>query len=116
MQVKHAKHFIERSLSKAVSEAIGKKADAIIITGKWTGDPPLEKDATEAKKVAKKFPVILGSGITPENMKKYKVDGLIVGSYFKGKGNPKEKDYHNIFIWKTKMKSRRIKKFMEAVK
>ena len=115
VQVKHAKHFIARPLSEAVSEAIRKKADAVIITGKWTGDPPTESDVLEAKKVAKKTPIILGSGITLENRKKYKVDGLIVGSYFKGDGNPKEKDYHNIFTWKVGMKPRRIKKFMQSM-
>ena len=116
VQVKHAKHLVKRSLSEAVCEAIRKKADAVIITGKWTGDPPTEKDVIETKKIAKKTPIILGSGITPENIKKYKVDGLIVGSYFKGEENPKEKDYQNIFKWKVKMKPRRIRKVMEAVK
>lgn len=116
VQVKHAKHLIRRSLDKAVSEAIKKKADAIIITGKWTGNPPTEKDVEEAKNVAGKTPILLGSGITPKNIKKYNVDGLIVGSYFKGEGNPKEKDYHNLFKWKARMKFIRIKRFMDVIR
>jgi membrane complex biogenesis BtpA family protein len=115
VQVKHAKHLIKRSLKDAVREAIAKKADAVIITGKWTGDPPIVSDVIEAKKAAKNTPIILGSGITPENVKIYDVDGLIVGSYFKGDGDPKEKDFHNIFPWKAKMQEKRIKKFIQGL-
>lgn len=113
VQVKHAKHLIKRSLNNAIAEAIKKQADGIIVTGKWTGDPPTIKDVKEAKKETKNVPLILGSGIIPENIKNYDVDGFIVGSYFKGDGNPKERDYHNIFKWNVKMKKNRIEKFME---
>lgn len=115
VQVKHAEHLIKRPLKNAVHEAVLKKADAVIITGKWTGDPPTVQDVIEAKKYAKNVPVILGSGITPDNVKKYDVDGLIVGSYFKGRGNPKEKDFHNIFSWKVKLQEKRIKIFMQSL-
>lgn len=116
VQVKHAKHLIKRPLNDAVREAVVKKADAIIITGKWTGDPPTVQDVVEAKKSAKNTPIILGSGITPENVNEYDVDGLIVGSYFKGDGNPKEKDFHNIFPWKVKIQKTRVRKFMDYLK
>ena len=115
IQVKHAEHLIKRSLNDAVREAVAKKADAVIITGKWTGDPPTENDVKEAKKSAENIPVILGSGITLENVKKYDVDGLIVGSYFKGESNSKERDFHNIFPWKVKMQKERVKKFMQGL-
>lgn len=115
VQVKHAEHLIKRPLKDAVREAMAKKADAIIITGKWTGDPPTIEDVLEAKKAAKNILVILGSGITSENTREYDVDGLIVGSYFKGDGDPKEKDFHNIFPWKVKMQKKRIKKFMQGI-
>lgn len=115
VQVKHAKQLIRRPLAEAVREAVVRKADAVIVTGKWTGDPPMIEDVLEAKRAARKTPVILGSGITPENLKKYDVDGLIVGSYFKGEGDPKEKDYHNIFPWKARLKTGRIKNFMKAL-
>lgn len=115
VQVKHAEHLIKRPLKDAVREAVTKKADAIIITGKWTGDPPTVQDVSEAKKSAGKIPIILGSGITPGNASSYNVDGMIIGSYFKGDGNPKEKDFHNIFPWKVKMQKKRIEKFMQGL-
>src|SRR3989338_1079991 len=89
IQVKHAEHLIKRSLNDAVREAVAKTAENI--------------------------PVILGSGITLENVKKYDVDGLIVGSYFKGESNSKERDFHNIFPWKVKMQKERVKKFMQGL-
>lgn len=116
VQVKHAEHLIKRSLSSAVKEAIQKKADGIIITGKWTGDPPLMADVREAKKIAGRLPVLLGSGITADNISNYDVDGIIMASYFKGEGDHKEKDFHNIFPWQTKIQKRRVKKFMYFLK
>ncbi|MFH1367305.1 MAG: BtpA/SgcQ family protein [Patescibacteria group bacterium] len=116
VQVKHAEHLIKRPLARAVKEASDKKADGIIITGKWTGDPPNEEDVKEAKKSALGLPIILGSGVTPKNIKKYGADGIIIGSYFKGKGNPKEKHYHNIFPWKSAIKKDRVKRFMNSLK
>ena len=115
VQVKHAKHLIKRPLKDAVLDAVTKKADAIIITGKWTGDPPTVDDVREAVNVSGKTPVILGSGITPANVHDYDVSGLIVGSYFKGEGNPKERDYHNIFPWKAKIQKQRVVKFMQSI-
>lgn len=115
VQVKHAKHLIERPLPETTLEAIRKKADAIIVTGKWTGDPPTEKDVIDVKNVANKVPVILGSGITPENINKYTADGFIIGSYFKDKEKSK-KHYQNLFSWKTKLKTKKIKQLMKAIK
>lgn len=115
VQVKHAKHLIKRPLKDAIREAEVKKTDAVIITGKWTGNPPTIKDVEEAKNSVKNIPIILGSGITLENVKKYSVNGLIIGSHFKGNYNQKEKDFHNLFTWKAKMQEKRIKKFMQGL-
>jgi hypothetical protein len=53
------------------------------------------------------LPVLIGSGVTPENIHKVfdKADGFIVGSYFKrdGKGN-------------NFVEGRRVKRFMEKIR
>lgn len=116
VHVKHAKQLTKKSLSMAVKEAVRKKADGIIITGDWTGHPPRKKDVLEANKAAGDVPVLLGSGINPENIRKYNTDGIIIGSYFKGDGNKREKDYHNIFPWKAKIQKTRVRKFMDYLK
>lgn len=115
VQVKHAEHLIQRPLNEAVKEAISKKTDGIIITGKWTGDPPTIEDVNQAIDVAGDVPVILGSGVTPENLHDYDVDAFIVGSYFKGDNNPEEKDYHNIYPWMEENKVDRVRGFMESI-
>lgn len=115
VQVKHAKHLIKRTLSDTVKEAIAKGADGIIVTGKWTGDPPALNDAQEARKASGKIPLILGSGINPENINEYDVDAFIVGTYFKEELQ-KGKDYHNIYPWRIKILRGRVEKFMKSVR
>ncbi len=115
VQVKHARHLIKRPLSEAVKEAIEKGANGIIVTGKWTGDSPTHDDVRVAKKVCGKTLLILGSGITPENIHEYNVDAFIVGTYFKEE-NQKGKDYHNIYPWKIRVLKSRVDKFMKVVK
>ena len=102
-------------MKAATKDAIKNNADGIIITGKWTGDPPTIEDVLGVKEVAKNIPVILGSGITPDNISNYDVDGMIVGSYFKEKFDTGEKDFHNIFPWKSKVKLIKVKKFMKFI-
>jgi membrane complex biogenesis BtpA family protein len=114
VQVKHAKHLIKRSLSEAVRDAVKKGADGIIITGKWTGDAPTLNDVKEANKAANKIPIILGSGIVPENVNKYQADAFIIGTYFKKNIN-RGADYHNIYPWKIGMQKSRIRDFMRSI-
>ena len=114
VQVKHAKHLIERPLHEAVAAAVKAHADAIIVTGKWTGDPPTKKDVRDAKEASGETPVILGSGIVPENVLEYDVDGFIVGTYFKGELDQDRKDYHNIFPWDARNKVDLVRRFMKA--
>jgi len=56
--------------------------DAVIVTGKRTGLPP-DPEIVEKVKKAADLPVIVGSGVNPENLKRFKADGVIVGSYVK---------------------------------
>jgi len=63
-------------------------ADAVIVTGRITGEPPLPEDVKLVKEVVGDTPVIVGSGLTPENAEKLLkyADGAIVGTYFKVNG------------------------------
>ena len=62
-------------------------ADAIIVTGDRTGVETSLSDV-DVVKCATTLPVLIGSGATPENVEQVlpKVNGLIVGSYFKKDG------------------------------
>lgn len=84
VQVKHAFHFGD--LADAARDAARNGADALIVTGRATGAPPTPADVALAQK-ASGLPVLVGSGITPENVKLFQeADGFIVGTWLKRGG------------------------------
>ena len=62
-------------------------ADGVIVTSQFTGTQPDTNDLIKAKSVTK-LPVLIGSGMTPENIGEYLplADGFIVGSCFRKDG------------------------------
>ncbi|XP_046736218.1 uncharacterized protein F13E9.13, mitochondrial [Diprion similis] len=86
---KHSAHSItsDVSLSETAKAAEFFLTDGVIITGSATGDPADAAQVKEVKRVAK-GPVIVGSGVTTENLEKYlTADAVIVGTYFKTDGH-----------------------------
>ena len=84
VRVKHAHHFV--SLEEYVENAERLFADAVIATGRRTGDPVSVEDLKVLRKL--RLPLLAGSGVTPDNaakLMKY-CDGAIVGTYVKRKG------------------------------
>ena len=63
------------------------RADAVIVTGSTTGQPPQLEDVREAKAHCR-LPIILGSGVNADNIAGFyeAADGFIIGSYFKADG------------------------------
>lgn len=86
---KHSSHAItaDVSISETAHTAEFFLSDGVIVTGVSTGT---EADLEEVKQVRKavKIPVLIGSGITTENLKNYYnyADIFIVGSYIKKQG------------------------------
>lgn len=81
VHVKHAFHFGD--FADAARDAARNGADALIVTGRATGSPPSPDDVRIAQK-ASGLPVLVGSGITPENLKDFaEADGFIVGTWLK---------------------------------
>lgn len=94
---KHSSHAITQdiSLSETAKAADFFGADAVIITGKSTGEAPLPEDLISISKKLS-IPVFMGSGITSKNMKDYsRADGFIVGSSLKEKGDWKKAIDHD---------------------
>jgi predicted TIM-barrel enzyme len=51
------------------------------------------------------LPILIGSGITPENVNEFSnADGFIVGSYLKENG-----------LWSAEMDEKRVEKMIQAV-
>jgi len=119
IHVKHAKMLEEKTISESAREAIKNGSDAIIITGKWTGDAPNVDDLDEARKtVGKDFPILIGSGATKENanlLLKY-ATGIIVGTSLKtGKILSKEEEV-NLKPWEESIDLEKVKEFVEKVR
>lgn len=86
--VKHAAPLAGRSLDIETRDLAERGlADAIIVTGDRTGVETSLSDI-DAVRGATTLPLLIGSGATPENIERTlpKVNGLIVGSYFKKDG------------------------------
>ncbi|MFQ5709670.1 MAG: BtpA/SgcQ family protein [bacterium] len=86
--VKHAAPLADRGLaleSRDLSER--GLADALIVSGDFTGAATRVEDIDMVRKNTA-LPILVGSGVTSGNLDKIyaKVDGLIVGSYFKKDG------------------------------
>lgn len=105
---KHAAHSITADVSlgetaHAVEFMLG---DAVIVTGSTTGEPPRAADVREAKSHCR-IPVLLGSGVTVENVSEFysTADGFIVGSYFKESG-----------LWSNTVERARVERLADAVR
>ncbi len=89
VHVKHGAHAIvsDRSRAELARDAEFFDADVLIVTGSRTADPPTADELTEIRE-ATPLPVLIGSGVTAENvgdLLRY-ADGVIVGSSLKQDG------------------------------
>lgn len=119
VQVKHAKPVPPRSFAESLDDAIGHGADAVIVTGAWTGDRPNLDQCREAHAIsAGRVPVLTGSGMTAENVCDYApyVNGCIVGTAFKsGIIDHRVRSGPNVVETERRYDPERIREFMSAV-
>lgn len=93
------------SLAETTKAAEFFLSDGIIVTGTSTGDPAEIKDFSDVKE-STTLPILIGSGVTLENVGNYiAADALIVGSYFKKNGK-----------WNGQLDEKRIKLMVEKMK
>ncbi|XP_011877259.1 PREDICTED: uncharacterized protein F13E9.13, mitochondrial [Vollenhovia emeryi] len=88
---KHSSHAItsDVSLLETVKAAEFFLADGVILTGNATGEETNVRDLSEVREcVAARLPVLIGSGVTLDNVDNYAdaADALIVGSHLKMAG------------------------------
>ena len=86
---KHCSHALTGDLGilDEVKQAEFFLVDGVIVTGARTTEPPAVAELRRVKQHAR-VPVLIGSGLTPENIKTYftLADGFIVGSTFRQDG------------------------------
>lgn len=106
---KHCAHALTADLSVGdiVKQSEFFCADGSIITGHFTGEPVSRDDLGQARRASAHLPILIGSGITAENLHEYfdHADGFIIGSYFKKNGD-----------WKNEVESDRVRQVMDAKK
>ncbi|RZC35007.1 F13E9.13, mitochondrial, partial [Asbolus verrucosus] len=101
---KHSSHAItsDVSLAETAKAAEFFLADGLILTGTATGSPADAGELDEVKKCGS-LPVLIGSGVTIDNLDHYlQADGLIIGSHFKKGGR-----------WDKDLDEKRVERFME---
>lgn len=105
---KHASHSLTADLALADVAGLLKlhRADGAIVTGAVTAAAPDPEDLSAARG-ATELPILIGSGITVENLGDYfdLADGFIVGSHFKRQGN-----------WDAAVDVARVKAFMARIR
>jgi predicted TIM-barrel enzyme len=85
VNVKHAWH--PQPLELAARDTARNLPDALIVTGSGTGQAAGPEDLATVKAAAG-LPVLVGSGVTPENVAEYlAADGFIVGTAIKRDGD-----------------------------
>ncbi len=88
VHVKHAAQLAHRPIELSSADALHFGADAIIITGKYTGDAPSVNDLQAVRRACPNAYILIGSGANNTNiveMLKY-ADAAIVGTAFKTNG------------------------------
>lgn len=86
--VKHSQPLAGRSIDLEAADIEERgMADAVIVTGDRTGSEASIRNLKLVKQNVS-LPVLIGSGLNPDNIGKFyqDIDGMIVGSYFKTKG------------------------------
>ena len=108
VHVKHGSHAIvaDRPIPEQAKDVLFFSGDVLVCTGSRTGDAPTD-DEMRAIKVRPDVPVVVGSGITAENVAHILsiVDGGIIATYFK-KDN----------VWYNTVERDRAMYFMDRVR
>lgn len=116
IHVKHAELLNKRLIQESALEAIKFGSDALIITGKWTGQAPNLRELSDVRKAVGDFPILIGSGADESNVEdllKY-ANGIIVSTSVKT--GDEEQGEVNVKNWKQRTDQNKVKKLVKIVK
>jgi membrane complex biogenesis BtpA family protein len=116
IQVKHSKMLKSRPIEESARLAQDFGADAVIITGKWTGNAPLISDLKKVKS-AVKIPVLIGSGMTIKNALELLTysDGAIVSTSVKN-DDSETSDERNVRSFNSRININKVKYLLDEIK
>ena len=115
IHVKHAKILSKDTIIVSAKKAIRAGSDALVITGKWTGDAPNLKEIKNVKNTIGDFPLIIGSGLNCNNIKSLfnYANGAIVSTSLK-KGISKKAEI-NVKAYEQRIDENEVKIFKKAL-
>ncbi len=116
IQVKHATILQPRPIEVSAQAAINAGADAIIVTGNWTGESPDVSDLKKIHHAVSKIPIIIGSGLNARNAMRllsYCTGAIVSTSIKEGKSRQKE---INIKSWHQRISTQKTTQLMLKIK
>jgi len=116
IHVKHAELLSKHDLITSAKLAIKNKSDAIIITGKWTGNAPSVSEVEHLRKKTGAFPILIGSGIDNTNAKTLFrfTNGAIVSTSLKS--GTKKSGQVNVKSYAQRINQNKVEKLIESLR
>ncbi len=116
IHVKHAKLLSKHNLITSAKLAIKNKSDAIIITGKWTGNAPAISEVKNLREKIGVFPILIGSGTDEHNAKSLFqfANGAIVSTSLKS--GVKKSNEVNIKSYGQRINKNKVKKLIHSLR
>lgn len=116
IHVKHSKLISKYSITASAKLAIKNKSDAIVLTGKWTGQAPDLSNLIEVRKIVGNFPILVGSGTDKNNISELlkHANGTIVSTSLK-EGSGKKGEV-NVKTWRQRINKDKVKKLIQKAR
>lgn len=115
IHVKHSKILSGTTIAEAAAKAQAAGADAVIVTGDWTGQSPKTDDLASVRASVPDLPLFAGSGVSAENaadILRY-ADGAIVSTSLK-EGASAEGE-RNVKTWHQRIDVDKVRKLAGAM-
>ncbi|MBU4257492.1 BtpA/SgcQ family protein [Patescibacteria group bacterium] len=116
IHVKHAKLLSKNNIIVSAKLAVKNHSDAIIVTGKWTGQSPSLEELKLLRNSIGSFPILVGSGTDKNNIKpllEY-ANGAIVSTSLK-KGTRKKEEI-NVKSYTQRIDINKVKSLTKILK
>lgn len=115
IHVKHSKLLSKYSIIQSARRAVKFGSDALIITGRWTGQAPNLKELQKVRKSINQFPILIGSGGAKDNIAnifQYANGAIISTSLKQGRNRAAEV---NVKSWRQRIDKKNVIKLAKAV-
>jgi membrane complex biogenesis BtpA family protein len=115
IHVKHAEILTGEPIEKTALRAVQEGADALIITGNWTGEEPALDDLRNVRSAVGTFPIFCGSGVTTHNISKLfeYANGVIVSTSVKEDGGSVHA--RNLVGYESRISTEKVLKLVSSV-